>query len=778
MIKRLNMGSGSVWPKRTKGTLFYKLVWIAIIAVCVPIILIGSFYHYWSVSRTFNEIKGESQGSLLHVKDRMERVLEQMEKDSLQLALEPVIVGALEMPDYRERFDEQKLILQAIGRTLLSGDLIKDIVFYRNSDLFAISGEVGFTELQYFAPSKHIKSMLQSPKNVDWQYFQEPGEGEGKGLYYFMRRVPGTDFSPDGGVLVFLIKEKILSTYLEDYFSLSGEQNIYVVNEHNRVMFQSLNMEKKSYPVREDPEISRIVEHEIGSGQFFSNDIYGRSMLYTYVKTAYDRSYVSMIPEEKITGQLYWLQILSASSLLLLICLGVSLAYIFIHRAYNPISQLMSYSSKLSGRRKQEQGVNEVAFIQDCLDHLSYQSETIGNYMSKMEPSLRERFLQQLLEGNYNNLHLLKEDCDAYSIPINHYFAVLVVHVENVIAEKRFQPDDGPIISFAITNVMSELLVKNEELRGYIVRSGNGNGIAVLTFETGKPVLSMEQHIRSYAEDICESMRNYLTFKAAIGVGRIYSHIADIGVSYNEAMAALQYRLYKDTEPVLFIEDLDMPKKQSRLVYPRSLESTIVEALSSDRLEPAHKALRQFSNEVRATESRSYIFQAYHMLLSSLIAMMETRQISIGEIMEHDLFGELQRCQTARAIDELFVQRVFLIVSDLLHRNKTDSGKQVVQQICNHIREHIESDISLVRCAEMVAMSPSYISRLFKKELDINFQEFVMECKVAKTQQLLAETNMNLGEIAIAIGYSERNLIRIFQRYIGETPNQYRLKHR
>lgn len=744
-------------------------------AVCVPAISLGGFYHYWSVNRTTNEIKEESKGSLQHVKDRMERLLEQLEKDSLQLALDPTIVNVMTAPNYRSLLEEQKLINQTLSRTRFSSDLFEDVFFYREGDEFALSAEIGFSELQYFAPAANMHKMLESNKNVYWKYFQGSQGNSQSGSYFFMRRLPSSTGNLYNGIIMLVIKEKLVSTYLEDYFSLSGEKNIYVFNEKQEVVFRSMNT-AKPYPAELDPEIRKVIDNEIGTGDFFADDKNGHNMLYTFSKTAYGRTYISMIPKENITRQVYGLQLLSVSTLLLLICFGISLVTFFIQRAYNPISQLMSYGSKLSGGRMHSGHTDEVGFIRDCLDHLKLQSETVSSYMSKMQPSLRERFLQQLLEGNYNNKHLLREDCDAYNITINHHYAVLVVQVENVTVENRFQPDDGPIISFAITNVMEELQSQNSELQGYIVRSSNGNGIAILSFGDDHTEQWMEQQARSYAEAVYESLRKYLTFKVSIGIGRIYSHIADIVVSCNEAKAALQYRLYKDTEPVLYIEDLEALKKQTRLYYPRTIDQEIIKNLIEGELEQAATALRQFSNVVRESESRSFIFQSYHMLLSSIISAMEVQQISISEIMEHDLLGELQRCQTAKDIDYLFSQKVFPLVLKLLSTYQTDVGKQIIKQICQHIHEHIESDISLVRCAELVKMSPSYISRLFKKELGINFQEYVMENKVKRTQQMLARTDMSLGEIAVAIGYSERNLIRIFQRFTGTTPGQYRIK--
>lgn len=75
-------------------------------------------------------------------------------------------------------------------------------------------------------------------------------------------------------------------------------------------------------------------------------------------------------------------------------------------------------------------------------------------------------------------------------------------------------------------------------------------------------------------------------------------------------------------------------------------------------------------------------------------------------------------------------------------------------------------------------MSPSHLSRLFKKETGVSFLEYLQECKIREAARLLNETDETIGEIAATIGYSERNLTRMFQKHTHMTPGQYRAKQK
>jgi AraC-like DNA-binding protein len=62
--------------------------------------------------------------------------------------------------------------------------------------------------------------------------------------------------------------------------------------------------------------------------------------------------------------------------------------------------------------------------------------------------------------------------------------------------------------------------------------------------------------------------------------------------------------------------------------------------------------------------------------------------------------------------------------------------------------------------------------------MGINFLEFVVECRVEETKRLLLETDQSISEIAAIIGYSERNLTRVFQRLTRMTPGVFRTENR
>ena len=86
-------------------------------------------------------------------------------------------------------------------------------------------------------------------------------------------------------------------------------------------------------------------------------------------------------------------------------------------------------------------------------------------------------------------------------------------------------------------------------------------------------------------------------------------------------------------------------------------------------------------------------------------------------------------------------------------------------------------DFNQVQAAQIMGISPSYLSRLFKKELGQNFQEMLVHMRLDKACELLVETTLKHCDIARQVGFEdERYFSQVFRRYTGLTPGQYRVK--
>jgi YesN/AraC family two-component response regulator len=368
-------------------------------------------------------------------------------------------------------------------------------------------------------------------------------------------------------------------------------------------------------------------------------------------------------------------------------------------------------------------------------------------------------------------------ECLEYQIPVQGSFIVLITRVENLFKEKRFMPNEGAIVLFAIMNVIKELLAKSP-MDGFVLEDNERESITILHFDETVTREQMVELTRAFAQEIQAALSQYLAFSVSSGIGGIYTEMTKLSDSYRQAQGALQYRIFNDSQSVLFFDELDNSPAQSLFFYPREHEKVIITALSRGELGHAEKELELFAQRVRISESYHTIYQCYYVLLSSIIQSLEEAGPGVIDALEGNWFDQLKARQTAREIYEWFIEIVFPLYQKMTEDFRKQSVKIAIQKVCKNIRENPSANYSLIECADMISMSPSYLSRMFKKEIGIPFIEYMMEFKVEKAKQSLQDTDLSVTEIAEIVGYSERNLNRSFQRYVGMSPKQYRMLHR
>jgi len=142
---------------------------------------------------------------------------------------------------------------------------------------------------------------------------------------------------------------------------------------------------------------------------------------------------------------------------------------------------------------------------------------------------------------------------------------------------------------------------------------------------------------------------------------------------------------------------------------------------------------------------------------------------------EHDHMG-------AHATDMIFSLLQTLLI--LLLR-ETGTGKlQAVNAVNNenaiigraqqYITSHVREKLSVPVVAKNTDVSPSYLTALFHKHLQISPGEYIRRIKLQESKQMIREGNLNFTEISEALQYSTvHHFSRQFKEKFGITPTEY-----
>mgnify|MGYP001792425568 CR=1 FL=1 len=96
-----------------------------------------------------------------------------------------------------------------------------------------------------------------------------------------------------------------------------------------------------------------------------------------------------------------------------------------------------------------------------------------------------------------------------------------------------------------------------------------------------------------------------------------------------------------------------------------------------------------------------------------------------------------------------------------------------------YIEEHSGEELSLTKVAKVVNMNANHRSENFKLVTGVNFVEYVARTRFNTACELLRNPDLRISEIAFATGFQSLSQFnRVFKRFSGKSPTQYRATQR
>ncbi|MBC1471876.1 helix-turn-helix transcriptional regulator [Listeria seeligeri] len=107
--------------------------------------------------------------------------------------------------------------------------------------------------------------------------------------------------------------------------------------------------------------------------------------------------------------------------------------------------------------------------------------------------------------------------------------------------------------------------------------------------------------------------------------------------------------------------------------------------------------------------------------------------------------------------------------------NKVSGEHKEIKQAIRYIKKNIHRSITLEEVANYVYLSPFYLSKLFKNELNINFINYVNEQKMLYAKEQLEKSDWAVHTIAKNLGFSRASYFcKVFKKTFDMTPKEYR----
>lgn len=136
----------------------------------------------------------------------------------------------------------------------------------------------------------------------------------------------------------------------------------------------------------------------------------------------------------------------------------------------------------------------------------------------------------------------------------------------------------------------------------------------------------------------------------------------------------------------------------------------------------------------------------------------------------HDEYKSENKCRCL--IDNYLKTIAILIARKCFLGNSADN---YVSRIMLYIQDHMSEQLTVEQLSELIYVSKSYLSRLFKQQTGLSLIEYLRLVRIEKAKTLLISSNVSIEEISNIIGYnSPKYFCRAFRICSGMSPSEFK----
>ena len=146
----------------------------------------------------------------------------------------------------------------------------------------------------------------------------------------------------------------------------------------------------------------------------------------------------------------------------------------------------------------------------------------------------------------------------------------------------------------------------------------------------------------------------------------------------------------------------------------------------------------------------------------------------------------LEEASSGGQLGRLYADSLALALSVALVRNYSGISRPrqvhkgglrpgLLERVLEYMRANIAANVSLEDLAKITGLSQFHLIRQFKSSVGVTPCQYMIEARVQRAKQLLADDNRTLADIALTLGYKDQSHFgRIFRKTIGITPGEWR----
>jgi two-component system response regulator YesN len=578
------------------------------------------------------------------------------------------------------------------------------------------------------------------------------------------------------GAVAVNIKEDYLFSLLHNTEAADVGQTVVI--DRDGVVVLHADKSKLGKDISEFPYISRIL-NDSGNDGYFSAEVDRTMSSVFYVQSTYPEwIMLRIVPKAQFIQPLLLIRNgLIVLAVVLFVVASLSVAVVG-RWTFKPLNRIIS--SMTGSIQNQSPGSSNVKYkdefhyFESTVQMILQDQEYLSKQVNDSKPLIKWQLLSDLLSNNRKRFSAPQSILNMLGVPV---FASRHIVMSLEFDNKQDIPTsrDMQLYSYALCNIAEELM--NEESHGTAAELRDGRCVVIMSFDDEEEA---ERHmIRAVA--VADLLKNFISeyFKRTItiGIGDPVDDIDAIHKSYKQSLEALKYKLVMGGNSILTQEDITSdPSPQFYKLFAMT-DSMVdsVKLLDADKVKlQVHRWFEAFADHNVQPEM---IIQLIVQCLMKAATVAAEIGVDAEDIIPKQQMDELlDQYEQLEQLEQFTVQSMINLISRIKEKRSGREHNPVIDQVMTYIgQNYMRSDLSLNLLSSEFKISVSYLSKLFKEQEEINFIDYLMEIRMNKAKDLLAQTDEKVRDIAEFIGYANVNsFVRIFKKVTGLTPTEYR----
>jgi two-component system response regulator YesN len=574
-------------------------------------------------------------------------------------------------------------------------------------------------------------------------------------------------------------KVKLASIYItvpwknisENIASIENGQ-IYWINEANTVLpGPGDSIPAISLQYRDFKEENQLIDIKAG------NETY----LASFNKSDYfDFKYLMLIQKDSYFRQINYMKLISITQMVLAFTIAIAMSIYYAQKNYHPISQIINIFRNYNKLSDEPINFDKIG---KYLENLLSENRSLANSWKNAKIELSNQVLTGYIKGWSTDIDTLRETIEtteSITLKETDYIVFLIAYRDvthcNLFRDIKPEKEAASyeLLQYVFNDIFNEKLLSR-----YTGMLSNLAGTHLCILNLG------DKDEKTLINDINECVswyKNSLNLSLIIGASNKYKSFEDLQKAYNEASQVISYQLFwgSSSESLMFYDEAssDVSAESNITIKFLDNEKKIHNFLVAKEYDKAYDLLIE-------TMEESFIKDINYMIInqSRMYSLMNTVFSSICDIFENDneefieklsLMNRILETQSIETAKEI-IKEIFDDIVRYVNISLSNEQPKWLNDIVEYVNEHYsEPNLNISMIADHINMNLTYVGRTFKKYFGYSLTDYIHRQRLNHCKRLLAE-NKSVRDVAEAVGYLDsKTLIRIFKKYEGITPGQFR----